>query len=182
MTLKALLAAAALSIMPAPATVATSKPQTDFTHDFRVNWLKNKGPAVEARILVDPTSNTVVQAGWLGIGSSKNAFIQCGWAEGGSFGGSPIEFCQIWKDGNFQTALLGTLEIGSYTTVGLSTNGKGQWLAWTKLPDGKWTVAWIGNRDLYPGVNRYHVATETELGASLPTLVEQSRVGNGAWT
>ena len=185
MILKALLAAAAISVFPAQSAishsnVSSTKPQTDFTHDFRVNWLPNKGLAQEARIKVDPTTNSVVQAGWLGIGNSKAAFIQCGWAQGGTFGPAE-EFCQEWKDGNYQTQSFGNLAVGSYVTVGLSTNSKGQWICWMKLPTGKWTVAWMGNRDLYPGKNTYYVATETQIGASLPKLVEQTRTGNGAW-
>lgn len=181
MIAKALLAATALSIMPASATASVQKPEINLIRHFDVQWLPYTGLAVEARILVDPTTNSVGQSGWLGVGNTNLAFLQCGWQSQRAQGTTPQLFCEIWKNNSYQWMPLGQAPIGSYVTVGLSTNGKGQWLCWVKLPNGKWTVAWMGNRDLYPGVNRYYVATETELGGSLPRLVEQTRVGNGAW-
>jgi hypothetical protein len=176
------IAVAALSLLGASG--ATPTPKTALpTHNFRINWLPNKGNAVEARILVDPVANSQsqTQAGWLGIGNTKDAFIQCGWVQWGGVGAPIKGFCQIWLHGYYKTFDMGAVQVGSYVTVGLSTNDKSQWLVWYKKANGTWVVPWMGLRNLYPGVGTYLVATEAQATYQLPKLVEQTRTGNGVW-
>lgn len=145
---------------------------TPQVHNFNTAYLQTHPDFVEATIQVDPAPVPEAQFGWLGVGDNHalTDLLQCGWAIHGGFGPVPVEYCQMWQNGVYSTVVLGSVAVGSDVTVGLTTDGRGQWLLWVKKPNGSWTIPWMGMSTLTPGNSTYMVSTEAYAPASAPVL------------
>jgi hypothetical protein len=115
----------------------------------------------EANIVVDPSPQLGMQAGWAGVQTwlAPVNFVQCGWLDmDGMF---PTTFCQIWVNGSPVDTIIGTpLQQGSIVSVSLSYYSN-QWVLWTQAQGQPWTVEWVGTNAATPTNSQYEVVSES---------------------